>query len=209
MMVNAQNNDQFTVSLCGCDSPILVWNNPLKGCLESWNPCPSMFIFLQKRHSESGMQLEPPAFVTTLGPWHGLQWAEETMQRDTVPLLVVYRYGGFVWLGNHQNISRALKLVRNQNMFPSASICFHLFPSCSWQNTCHLQGTSSVSITISDDKLLQNRGMCCMLHASTSRVGESLAGLPQSLLGWMILLFSAVTMKFIPLQAVTGLINAP
>ena len=155
----------FTSVIGSCSKTPLLPTPRCKGgkvgrCTKQWpiycNPLWLWFTyFLQKRHSESGMQLEPPAFVTTLGPWQGLQWAEETMQRDTVPLLVVYRYGGFVWFGNHQNISRALKLVRNQNMFPSASICFHLLPPCSWQNTCHLHGTSSVSITISDDKLLK------------------------------------------------------
>ena len=89
------------------------------------------------------------------------------------------RYGGLVWLGNHQNISRVLKLVRNQNLLPSASVCFHLLSSCCWQSTCHLRGTSSASITFCDDKLLQNRGMCCMLQlSSTIRIIRGVPGRP-------------------------------
>lgn len=51
-------------------------------------------------HSESGMQLEPPASVTTLGPWQGLEMSEQSkwcedrcasLGRFTLCSKVVYR----------------------------------------------------------------------------------------------------------------------
>ena len=78
---------------------------------------------------------------------------------------------GLKSINNCQNILRALKLVRNQNMFPSASIGFHLLPSCSWQSTCHLHSASSASIK---SPMIS----CCKIEACVACFNQQSRGVP-------------------------------